>query len=186
MDGHEHVSLIILAVDPLTDGDELHAGEIHSLEDPERIFRAPGEARRVVKEDRVERSRGGNCGVHHAAEGAAIDTDSAHRFVHVDVVVADDEAVRGCVLTTLPDLICCGELALLVGRNAGVDRSAACWVVHRTTSTSEGIAPHNAMSGRVFAMHFSLSESARKSRTRIGTTTRSTKSFNFASIWALV
>ncbi|MGB8788745.1 MAG: hypothetical protein WA755_10380 [Candidatus Acidiferrales bacterium] len=44
VDRHEHLSLIIIGVDPLADCDELHAGEIQPLEDPERVFRAPGEA----------------------------------------------------------------------------------------------------------------------------------------------
>src|ERR1700735_1203567 len=160
MDGVENVGLLVVAVDSLADCDLTDAGEIQPFADPERVFHVAAQSGCVVHQDRIERALGGGRGSHHAAERGAIEAASAHGLVHVDVLVVHSKTVDRGPLAAFPDLVCGGELALLIGGNSCVDGSAIQLFEPRSSD-------------------FSFRSFSTKSYTRIGTTTLSMNPFSF-------
>ena len=86
VDGHQHMGLLVVGVDPLTDCDQPDAGEVQPLKECQRILRISRQSAAVVKEDNVEGARRRERRSQQAPQPRAVRADAAQRFIGINVL----------------------------------------------------------------------------------------------------
>jgi hypothetical protein len=100
------------------------AGEIQPLKEGQRILRVSGEAAAVVEQDDIERARGRQGCIHHAAQPRTVRSHAAQRFIGIDVFFQESEAVGMRVFAAYPKLVLDRTRTLEVTGVAGVSGTA--------------------------------------------------------------
>lgn len=174
VDSDQHMRLLIVRVDALTDGDQPDAGKVQPLKEGQCILGVSGEAAAVVEQDHIEGTGSGQCRIEQTAQPWTIRAHATYRFIDVDVFLQKDELARLRVFAADAELVVNREWTLKIAGVAGIGGATknhgslpSLWDV-----TSEP---------PVVASRFRFSISARYSRTSAGMMTLSIQDLSAGS-----
>ncbi|MGA8870308.1 MAG: hypothetical protein WB460_04180 [Candidatus Acidiferrales bacterium] len=99
------MSLLILRVDALANGNKPHSTKIKALKDCKGVFRIARKAAAVIHENYVKRFGLGNRSRHEITKPRTVCSDATKSLIDVNMLVQELETARDRVLPALSQLI---------------------------------------------------------------------------------